>query len=564
MFLKQIEIKNNTGIIQSINFHKGLNLIVDETPVDDKKKAGNNIGKTTVLRLVDFSLGSDGKNIYKDSEFKEQENTTIKDFLIDSEVLVCLTLVDDLDFTTETITIERNFLKRKKKIQKINGESIPNAEFEKTLKKMIFKTDVDKPSFRQIISKNIRDEKGKLTNIVKVLSPYTSTEEYEALFLFWLGIDTDTLSRKKSLSEEKTREESFRRRLKKDGELSLIEQQLGHINTKIEEYQNLKNRFYFNEEFEARVNEMNRTKSEISNHSSEYSRLNMRKELILESKEGLENEKTSIDVKRIGELYQKATKLIPDLQVSFEETVEFHNDLIEEKIKYIEKELPTIECKLKELSESIFLLRKREKELSEILVSSEYSEDYEEILTELNNYFEHKGNLENKRNLWQTSTEKLQRIKEELDNINSGININDDLIQKRITIFNKHFTKISNQLYGEEFLLSSVKNEKGYDLVVTNIEGNPSTGKKKGQIAAFDFAYILFAEEINIEYINFIMHDQLENIHDNQLSTILMDLSNSIDCQFILPIVKDKLPEDIDVNDYIILKLSENEKLFKI
>lgn len=158
----------------------------------------------------------------------------------------------------------------------------------------------------------------------------------------------------------------------------------------------------------------------------------------------------------------------------------------------------------------------------------------------------------------------MQRIKEELDNINSGININDDLIQKRITIFNKYFTKISNQLYGEEFLLSSLKNEKGYDLVVTNIEGNPSTGKKKGQIAAFDFAYILFAEEINIEYINFIMHDQLENIHDNQLSTILMDLSNSIDCQFILPIVKDKLPEDIDVNDYIILKLSENEKLFKI
>ena len=35
-------------------------------------------------------------------------------------------------------------------------------------------------------------------------------------------------------------------------------------------------------------------------------------------------------------------------------------------------------------------------------------------------------------------------------------------------------------------------NEKGYDLIVTNLEGNPSTGKKKGQIAAFDFAYILF------------------------------------------------------------------------
>jgi hypothetical protein len=60
------------------------------------------------------------------------------------------------------------------------------------------------------------------------------------------------------------------------------------------------------------------------------------------------------------------------------------------------------------------------------------------------------------------------------------------------------------------------------------------------------------------------MHDQLENVHDNQLSTILIDLSNSVNCQFILPIVRDKIPTDLDIENYIILKLSENEKLFKI
>jgi hypothetical protein len=43
---------------------------------------------------------------------------------------------------------------------------------------------------------------------------------------------------------------------------------------------------------------------------------------------------------------------------------------------------------------------------------------------------------------------------------------------------------------GETYLLSSQKkNEKGCELIVTNLEGNPSTGKKKGQ-TAFDFAYI--------------------------------------------------------------------------
>ena len=66
-----------------------------------------------------------------------------------------------------------------------------------------------------------------------------------------------------------------------------------------------------------------------------------------------------------------------------------------------------------------------------------------------------------------------------------------------------------------------------------------------------------------MKFIHFIMHDQLENIHDNQLSTILIDLANSINCQFILPIVKDKIPSDIDIEEYIILRLSENKKLFK-
>ena len=59
------------------------------------------------------------------------------------------------------------------------------------------------------------------------------------------------------------------------------------------------------------------------------------------------------------------------------------------------------------------------------------------------------------------------------------------------------------------------------------------------------------------------MHDQLENMHDNQLSTILVELANSINCQFILPIVRDKIPYDIDIEKFIILRLSGNNKLFK-
>jgi uncharacterized protein YydD (DUF2326 family) len=564
MFLKKLKIENKLGVIREIEFHKGLNLIVDETIEKNKKTTGNNVGKTTVLRLVDFCLGSSGKNIYQDSEFKEQENSTIKDFLINTEVYVSLTIVDDLDFPTDSILIRKNFLKYGKKIQEINGEIILNdKEFDLKLKELIFNTEVEKPTFKQIVSKNIRDEKNKLTNIVKVLNPYTKIEEYEALFLFWLGINTDTHNQKELLVKEKTREESFQKRLKKEGELSLIEQQLELVNSKIEELQKLKLNFNFNEKFETQLTELNDVKLNLSKLSTELSRLNMRRELILESKADLENEKTNIDVNQIESLYNKASKLIPNLQVSFQETVKFHNDLLNEKIKYIELELPSLTEQLKSISKDISLLRRREKELSEFVSTSEYNDDYDEILIGLNSFFERKGNLEERKKYWITSNEKLDRINEELETINSEINSKDSIIQKRITLFNKYFTKVSSQLYGEEYLLSTQKSDKGYDLIVTNIEGNPSTGKKKGQIAAFDFAYILFAEEIELKFIHFIMHDQLENMHDNQLSTILVDLANSINCQFILPIVSDKIPSEIDIEEYIILRLSENNKLFK-
>lgn len=564
MFLKELKIENKAGLIREIKFHKGLNLIVDETLETNKKTTGNNVGKTTVLRLVDFCLGSSGKNIYQDSEFKEQENTVIKDFLIDTEVLVTLIIVDDLDFPSESITIKKNFLKYGKKVQAINGESILNdKDFDSKLKELVFHTEVEKPTFKQIVSKNIRDEKNKLVNIVKVLNHYTKIEEYEALFLFWLGINTDTHNQKELLVKEKTREESFQKRLKKEGELSLIEQQLEIVNSKIEELQRLKSSFNFNEKFEAQLNELNEVKLGLSRNSVELSRLNMRRELILESKSDLENEKTQIDVSQIELLYNKASKLIPKLQVSFQETVKFHNDLISEKIKYIEQELPEINSSLKSISRDITLLRIREKELTELVSSSDYNKDYDTILIELNSFFERKGNLEERKKFWISSNEKLKRISEELETINSEINSKDNIIQKRITLFNKYFTKVSSQLYGEEYLLSTQKSDRGYDLIVTNIEGNPSTGKKKGQIAAFDFAYVLFAEEIELKVIHFIMHDQLENMHDNQLSTILVDLANSINCQFILPIVRDKIPPDVDVEKYIVLRLSEKNKLFK-
>ena len=567
MFLKQVIIQNKGSIIRDISFHKGINLIVDETPVNSSQQStGNNVGKTTVLRLVDYCFGADGKNIYQDTEFKKQPNTKIENFLKDNEIIITVVLVDTLDSVAKhTVTIRKNFLSRNKKIQEVNGENIINdKEFDKKLKSEIFKSNVEKPTLRQIVSKSIRDEKNKMTNIVKLLHPTTRPEEYEALYLFWLGIDTDSHNQKELLSKEKTREESFQKRLKKEGELSLIEQQLTFLNGKIEELNQRKNRFTLNENYSSDIDKLNEIKFKLSRNATELSRLEIRKDLINESKEDLEKEYTQIDTTQIKSLYEKAKSLISTIQVSFEDTVKFHNDLISEKLEYITKELPEIEQQIRKVKTQITILRNAEDELTETLNKSALVEDFERTILELNKQFERKGNLEEQKRLWIYSQEKLAQIDESLDAINQGISSKDSQIQNRVTEFNKYFSAMSDRLYGETYLLSAPQNEKGYELMVTNLEGNPSTGKKKGQIAAFDFAYIQFADKLDIECLHFIMHDQLENMHGNQLSTIIVDIANSINGQFILPIVRDKIPSNIDISEFEVLSLSQDNKLFKI
>lgn len=566
MFLKQLIIQNKNTIIRDIPFHKGINLIVDERPesIRQKTDTGNSIGKTTVLRLVDYCFGGDGKNIYQDTEFNKQPNTTIENFLKDNEIIITVVLVDNLDAPKEEVIIRKNFLLRSKKLQEINGQNITdNKEFDKALKKEIFKSEVDKPTFKQIISKNIRDEKNKMANIVKVLNSFTRPEEYEALYLFWLGINTDSHNQKELLSKEKTREENFQKRLKKDGELSLIEQQLILLNGNIEELNQRKNKFNLNENYAADIDKLNEIKSKLNRSATELSRLEIRKDLINESKEDLEQEYTQIDTSQIKSLYEKAKSLISNIQVSFEDTVKFHNDLISEKLEYITKELPEIEQQIRKIKSEIIVLRKEEDTLTESLNKSALVEDFEKTILDLNKQFERKGNLEEQKRLWLYSQEKLADIDKELNAINQGISSKDSQIQNRITEFNKYFSVMSNRLYGETYLLSSQKNEKGYELIVTNLEGNPSTGKKKGQIAAFDFAYIEFADKLDIECLHFIMHDQLETIHDNQLNTIV-EVANSVNGQYIVPILRDKIPSNIDISEFEVLSLSQNDKLFRI
>lgn len=562
MFLKSLSIHNDEHLIREVLFHKGINLIVDETESAMKTDSGNSVGKTTVLRLIDFCLDGEGKNIYLDPEFKTV-NSKVESFLKENNIVITLTLIEDLDNeNAKAIVIQRNFLNYSKKIQKINGDTYNNDDFSPKLKELIFNSDIEKPKLRQLVSKNIRDEKNKLVNTLKVLNAYTTDVEYELLILFWLGIDTD-ISKDKLVREENL-EKKLQTRLRKESDLSQINQSLIIINKEIEELNKKKQTFNLNEKYEADLKKLNKVKFDINLISTKLSRSELRKELIIESKLDLEKDIAHIDTTQIKRMYEKAKSFIPNIQRTFEDTLNFHNEMIQQKIQFITEELPQLEKDINENRRMLTTLLVQEKKLSESLNKSGAIEDLQKIINDLTSFYEKKGNFEEQKRLWEKSNNNLEIINSKLKKINDNIYSKDELIQKRIEEFNAYFSDISSRLDGIHSLLSADNSEGVYKFKIGNIEGNPGTGSKKSQMASFDLAYIKFADDLDIPCLHFILQDQIENVHSNQITNLLTEIVDEVNCQYVLPVLRDKLPTNINISQFEILSLSQNSKLFKL
>jgi hypothetical protein len=139
------------------------------------------------------------------------------------------------------------------------------------------------------------------------------------------------------------------------------------------------------------------------------------------------------------------------------------------------------------------------------------------------------------------------------------------LLLEQIKKFNKIYSSISTLIYNEPYAIKYdiVKNKDKTYYKFTPIDVNFSSGKKQGEIFCFDIAYTIFADQENIPCLHFMLNDKKELVHSNQLVRFAEEVER-INVQFVCSMLYDKLPEELKNEDYIILKLSQEDKLFKI
>jgi len=576
MFLERLRIIKdyaiNPCVLRDIVFHQGLNLIVDETLGEDKQKTGNNVGKTTVLRLIDYCLGGNNADpIYTASRTEKSENKKVRAFLEENDVVVELVLAASLEKSTSgKIVIRRNFKTSKgQTLREIDGQNYTKNEFLEKLDALVFPGKMgSSPSFRQLISHNFRIDSPAIDTMLRTFA-FGKNVDYQAMCFYMFGIpQANEQSYKSQLLIRQDKEMEFKKRLLGGNSLYGYQQSLRIVTNEINQLQAQIDSFQLDGDVASSIDDLNGIKETISDKSLQIAQLKMRRSIIDDAVASLNAGFSDIDAMQLRRIYDEAVGNINGIQKSFDDLLSYHNKMIGEKVKFVSLELPTINRRIEELSEELNPLKKREEIICKNLSSTTLSEAISLIVEQLSEKNVVKGSYEQLiAQITQVDAE-ISKIEEKVEEVDKGLaKVNlPALIKCQLDKLNGFFTEISSALYGEPAYISFIppdSDKKGscYKFEPQNVY--QGTGKRQGEMLAFDIAYCQFADKEGIPCLHFLLNDKKELVHGNQLDKI-SEYVKHLPIQIVFSILNDKISDTVRKNSSLVLHLSQENKLFRI
>lgn len=568
MQLVSLSISRSNHILREIPFKQGLNLILDK-PTGAGTKSGNNIGKTTVLRLIDFCLGSDGDEIWQDPEFKGSINQDVYEFLHNTPA-VFITLLISNKFH-DTHSLRRSFKVKKKKgtglfyIDEIPQDSI--TAYRDRVKNILFGTMARKPSLRQLSPKFVRSSTSVMSRTLKFLGSFGSEVDYEAVHLFLFGFfNVGVLEERAALTDRRVvvaRDLLGATRVRKEGE---IEQLLLHLRREIDEAQALIEVRGEVPEIAAAANSVSEIRVQASDVGSVLGRIEGEIASINLAIASLKHDYENIDFVAVKSIYSEAGKYHEKLQHDWEDLSTFVANLRGRKERFLQQQLDDLNAKAADAHQALASLQVREEDLVTALRQTRAFEVALEARADLHEKLKQVGGLEESLKSIQSLRASIEEIDKSLDETRKTVEDGRAQLSQRVALFNEFFSALSKELYGEQYLLAFDESKNGSIVFsLTSVGANVGAGKKVSQTAAFDIAYIKFLQAAGINFPTFVCHDGVEAIHGNQLSELLTT-ANTLDGQLVLAAIRDKLPgiSETFLEENTILELSQDDKLFGV
>lgn len=565
MRLNKLWVFKNNEILREIPFKDGVNLIIDSE--SDSSGSGNSVGKSTLSRLIDYIFLSTGKDIYEEPEFGKLIPEVIE--LIDNNnifIRLSVTGFDDKEY------LLGRFLSRDEKssLYYLGRKEVDKKEYTKILSEQVFGLTSDKPTIRNLSHKFIRNTHEKMQNTTKFLHGNTKADIYDQLYLFLFGFkDLHLLKEKATINRKISTKKKDLSAYRKPNKESALQKMLKPLESEKEELKQKISNFDFTDNQEKGVKELVDIQSKISELTVEYSNYEARVNYLKKSTDKLKSNASSVDGKELYEIYEFAgVSVNSKLKRTYEDLMVFHNKVIANKVNLIESDLFRFEELSLSVREKINELQSSESKVFKEVSEPETLKSIGEIYNNLSLVREKIASVGVLLNKIEDTKKEISELEELKESIVVKINDNSEELNENIEEFNTSFGELSKKFYNDRYIfdLNFDLDKEKCDFDIANVTPNSTGGKKKGELSAFDFAYIKFVTNKGLNRPRFIIHDSIEDVDVKQIIEIFNE-ANKLEGQYIVSVLSDKITKD-SFSEFkshdVILRLSESDKFFQV
>ncbi len=528
---------NSSDIFEPIIFNRGLNIVLAEIRLPENKlKDTHNLGKTTLLKLIDFCLLKKKSNDF----FLFKHEDIFRDFVFYIEIETN---------RHKYITIRRSVKKASRIYLKshtepyhdfsmLSEDSWDHADlpFEKARQLLdgISKLDIAAPwSYRIPLGYSLRSQKDyhDVFELDKFRGDHADWKPYLAKLI---GFDSRLMSRNYEITKEIEEKKKDIIRKKRDllGAIDEADKLEGLILIKTAEISKIENEL---SKFDFRVSDSDINKDLVSDIETKIAALNERRYYLDMSRKRIEkslSDKFSFDLEMTQKLFSEA-KIYFDgqLKKEFEDLLQFNRTITEEREQYLRQEMENIASEKQEIEKELVLLNKRRSEALAILRERESFSKYKKMGGKL---IELKADSELLLRQKKAFTElrdlqkELSGLEREREKLKEEITDNIAEPNRRYQNIRLYFSDIIKRVLDRDAVISTRVNESGnleYSAEILNDSGQETSealGNTYQKLLCIAFDMAVLREYICEDFIRFVYHDGIfEGLDDRKKENLI-------------------------------------------
>jgi len=587
---------NKPRLFSPIEFVSGLNVVMAEIRLpEDKRKDTHNLGKTTLGRLLDFSLlSSKDKNFFL---FKHFDIFKEFAFFLEVDLLngAFLTIRRSVEDATK-ISLKKHSVQYQNFAQLSDTEwdhlDIPFDRAKVLLDSLLDLRALAPWQYRKGLGYFLRSQ-DDFRDVFQLRRFAVSHSDWKPFLAHLIGFNAEQIENYYKIEDKLSEKKSHEAIIKSEvhGSLEDISKIEGIILIKQKECEKKQN---YLDSFDFREQDKKQTKNivdiydtRIAELNNERYRLNQNRKKIVAS---LDSEKVLFDPDSAEKIFKEAGVFFSgQIKKDFEQLISFNKEITEERIGYLTEEKNEIDSILKKIEDELKSLGKKRKDALSFLSSTDIFDKYKKTSDEIVNLKTdiafHERQKVSLQNLQALRTE-IRLLSEEKTHLQVEIekdievqNGNKDSLFSTLRLF---FNEIIEAVIDRKALLSVSVNKEGhlgFSAEILDDTGNETSASlghtyKKLMCAAFDMA--LLRAHSGQRFPQFVYHDGIfESLDDRKKFNLLAVVREytALGIQNIVTLIDSDLPkqnsddEPLFNSAEIVLTLhdeSDQGKLFKM